>query len=124
MKGINIYREHIYIYSFLIYRFINEMLDDFLKIYDLQDTGTSFTNVTALLSALNKDFPKLLQTPIKDYFLSMGFEQRFIDEIVQATVVTNYGQDVNIQSFVGLVSVAGVSDNLWSVKNGNKEVIY
>ncbi|XP_012233624.1 prenylcysteine oxidase-like [Linepithema humile] len=115
----------LYRYGFQLFklnRYVNDILDDFLKIYDLQDAGMSFANVTALLSALNKDFPKLLQTPIKDHLLHMGFTNQLIDELVQAVNVVNYGQEINIQSFVSLVSLAGASGELWSVKNGNKEV--
>lgn len=115
---------HMHMYILFFNRYVNDILDDFEKIYDLQDAGASFTNVTALLSALNKDFPKLLQTSVKDYLLHMGFTEQLIDELVQATIVVNYGQEINIQSFVSFVSLAAASDGLWSIKNGNKEVIY
>lgn len=99
------------------------MIEDFIKIYDLQDAGRSFANVTALLSAINKDFPKLLQISMKDYLLHMGFTEKLINELVQAAIVVNYGQEIDIQSFVGFVSIAA-NDGLWSVKGGNKRVIY
>lgn len=72
---------------------------------------------------MNKEFPSLLQLSIKDHLLHMGFTERLINELVQATAVVNYGQDVNIESFVGLISIAGADANLWSVKGGNKAVI-
>jgi len=100
------------------------MIKDFMKIYDLQDAGQSFANVTALLSAMNKDFPKLLQMCTREYFLRNGFTEKLIDELVQVASVVNYGQEVEkIQSFVGSISLAGTTD-LWSIKGGNKEVIY
>ncbi|XP_070152915.1 prenylcysteine oxidase 1 isoform X2 [Polyergus mexicanus] len=114
-----------YRYGFQLYRLkrhVDDILEDFGKIYNLQDDGKSFVNVTALLSAMNKDFPKSLQLSIKDYLSHMGFTERLINEVVQATIVTNYGQDVNIQSFVGLISIAGAGFDLWSVKGGNKGV--
>ncbi|XP_011155741.1 prenylcysteine oxidase-like [Solenopsis invicta] len=102
---------------------VDNIMEDFVKIYDLQDAGHSFDNATALISATNKDFPKLLRTSTKDYFLRLGFKKILIDELVQATTVVNYGQEVqNIQSFVGCISVAGAGADLWSVKGGNKEV--
>lgn len=100
------------------------MLEDFARIYDLQDAGYSFDNATALLSAMNKDFPKLLRTSTKDYLMHLGFKEILIDELVQTTIVVNYNQGVNIQSFVGLISVAGAYGDLWAVKDGNKEVMY
>lgn len=100
------------------------MIEDFAKIYDLQDAGQFFGNVTALLSAMNKNFPKLLQISTKEYLLREGFTEQLIDELVEATTVVDYGQDVDIQSFVGSISLAGMSGDLWSVKGGNKGVIY
>lgn len=98
------------------------MLEDFVKIYDLQDAGQSFANVTMLLSVMNKDFPKLLQTSAKDYFLHLGFSEKLINELLQACIVVNYGQEVDIQSFVSSISAAA-SGTLWSIKGGNKKVI-
>jgi predicted translin family RNA/ssDNA-binding protein len=98
------------------------MIEDFGKIYDLQDAGKSFTNISALLSAMNKEFPKLLQISITDQFLQTGFTKKLIDELVEAAIVINYGQETNIQSFVSLVALAGVDADLWSVKGGNKAV--
>lgn len=76
-----------------------------------------------MLSAVIEEFPKLSQTSTKDYFLSMGLGERVIDELVEAVVTTNYNQDTDIQSFVSLVSLAGASKDLWSVKGGNKGVM-
>ncbi|XP_012527010.1 prenylcysteine oxidase [Monomorium pharaonis] len=101
---------------------VNNMLEDFAKIYDLQDAGYSFDNATALLSAMNKDFPKLLRTSARDYLLHLGFTEILINELVQTTIVVNYNQGVDIQSFVGFISVAGAYGDLWAVKDGNKEV--
>jgi len=98
------------------------MIEDFMKIYDLQDAGQSFANVTMLLSAINKEFPKLLQMSTTEYLLQMDFSKKLINELVQAAIVVNYGQEVDIQSFVGCIAVAA-SDGLWSVKGGNKKVI-
>lgn len=92
------------------------------KIYELQDNGIGFNNVTSLLSAMNENFPKWLEESIKDCLLRMGYDEQFIDEMVKTTIVVNYGQSTNIQSFAGFVSVAGAGTSLWSVKGGNKEV--
>ncbi|XP_071555111.1 prenylcysteine oxidase 1 [Temnothorax nylanderi] len=107
---------------FTLQRHINSMIEDFTKIYDLQDAGHSFTNIEALLSAMNKDFPKLLHMSTKEYFLRMDYSEKLINELVESATVVNYGQDVtDIQSFVGSISVAASGD-LWSVKGGNKKV--
>lgn len=74
---------------------------------------------------MNKDFPKLLKISLKDQLLRNGFTQRLIDELAQAATVINYGQETTVmQSFVGLVALAGIDGNLWSIKGGNKQVMY
>ncbi|KAG5308441.1 PCYXL protein, partial [Acromyrmex insinuator] len=112
-------------YGFQLYTLkslISNMIEDFVKIYDLQDAGQSFANVTALLSAMNKDFPKLLKTSTKEYLLHKGCTEKMINELVQVAIVVNYGQEVDIQSFVGTIAVAGMGSDLWSIKGGNKGV--
>ncbi|CAL7951839.1 unnamed protein product [Xylocopa violacea] len=110
------------IQPFTLNRHVTSVINDFEKIYHLQDAGESFTNITSLLLAMNTKFPKLLQKSIKDYLENLGYSEKLINEIVEATVVVDYGQDVNVQSFVGLVSLAAAGFNLWSVKGGNKKV--
>ncbi|XP_011154747.2 prenylcysteine oxidase 1 isoform X1 [Harpegnathos saltator] len=115
----------LYRYSFQVFKLkrdTNDMVDNFAKIYKLQDAGKSFENVTALVSAMNKEFPNQMQVSMKDYLLHMGYTERLIDEVAKATVVVNYGQGTDIQSFVGSVSLAGAGYDLWSVKGGNKKV--
>lgn len=107
---------------FSLNKYVHSVISDFGKIYDLQDAGISFANVTGLLTALNGDFPNLLQTPIKKHLLSLGYREPLIDDLVKATLVVNYGQDTDVQSFVGCVSLAGAGYDLWSVKGGNKKV--
>ncbi|KAK0176236.1 hypothetical protein PV328_000390 [Microctonus aethiopoides] len=107
---------------FYLDRFVNALITDFHKIYELQDNGIGFNNVTSLLSAMNEEFPQWLEESIKNRLLRMGYDEQFIDEMVKTTIVVNYGQSTNIQSFAGFVSVAGAGTSLWSVKGGNKEV--
>lgn len=99
-------------------------MKDFTSIYDLQDAGKSFRNVTSLLAAMNPEFPKLLQISMKDHLLNMGYSEKLINELVKAPLVVNYGQDIDVHSFVGCVALAGASSNLWSVKGGNKKVSF
>ncbi|XP_032672865.1 prenylcysteine oxidase-like isoform X2 [Odontomachus brunneus] len=114
-----------YRYGFQVFKLkrdVNDVITNFEKIYELQDAGKYFANITALISAVNEEFPKWLQIPMKDHLLHMGYTDRLIDELAEAIVVVNYGQDTDIQSFVGLVSLAAVGSELWAVKGGNKEV--
>lgn len=102
---------------------MTNIIKDFMKIYELQDAGEYFTNITVLMSAINKEFPKWLQISLKDKLLHMGYSKRLIDELAEAVVLVNYGQDTDVQSFVGFISLATTSD-LWAVKGGNKRVEY
>lgn len=98
------------------------MVRNFEKIYELQDAGKYFANITTLISAVNEEFSEWLQVSTKDHLLRMGYTERLIDELAEAVNVVNYGQDTDIQSFVGLVSLAAASPDLWAVKDGNKRV--
>lgn len=71
---------------------------------------------------MNAEFPKLLNVSVKSHLLSLGYSEKVINEIVRSSLVVNYGQDINIHSFVGSVAVAGADFDLWSVKGGNKQV--
>ncbi|XP_011865640.1 PREDICTED: prenylcysteine oxidase-like [Vollenhovia emeryi] len=101
---------------------IENMIKEFVKIYDLQDAGKSFASATELLSAMNEDFPRLLRISMREYLSNLGYSKVLIDELVQAATVVNYGQEVtDMQSFVGCICLATGSE-LWSVKGGNKKV--
>lgn len=103
-------------------RHVNSILDSFENIYHQQDNGMAYENVIDLLSAMNPEFPKLLQISTAEYLQSQGFSEDIIKELVEATLVVNYGQNTDVHSFVGCVSIAGAGAGLWSVKGGNKEV--
>ncbi|KAL1241031.1 Prenylcysteine oxidase [Trichinella spiralis] len=82
---------------------LGQCLKRFLKIYAMQKSNYCYTTVRNLRFALTK----------------CGIENAIIDELVQAAMLCNYGQSVDIHSFVGLVSLAGMQQNLWSVAEGN-----
>lgn len=109
---------------FHLHRYVTAVLDDFEKIYELQNQGVGFENVTALLGAMNREFIDLLQISIKDHLTNLGYTTKVIDELVKSTLVVNYGQDTDVHAFVACVSVAGAGFDLWSVKGGNKEVSF
>lgn len=110
------------IQPFRLHSYVDSILSDFVKIYDLQNEGYYFTNVTSMLAAMNEEFPKLLQVPFKDHLLHLGYSEKLIDELVEAPLLVDYGQTTNIHSFVGLVTLSAASGNLWAVKGGNKKV--
>ncbi|XP_011501304.1 PREDICTED: prenylcysteine oxidase-like [Ceratosolen solmsi marchali] len=105
-----------------LYRYVGSILNDFDNIYNLQEQGIGYENVTALISAMNENLINLMQVSIKDHLQSLGYGEQLINELVKATLVVNYGQDTNVQAFVACVSIAGAGFDLWSIKGGNKEV--
>jgi prenylcysteine oxidase / farnesylcysteine lyase len=50
------------------------------------------------------------------------FNNRIINQLASIATLANYGQSVDINGFVGLVSLAGSTGDLWSIKEGNKAV--
>ncbi|KAL5007831.1 hypothetical protein ScPMuIL_016637 [Solemya velum] len=109
---------------FSIRSYINDHLfTEFLKIYDIQSLGYSFTTVADLLLAMNETFVELTKKSIDDVLKDAGFSERFINEFVMGALRMNYGQKLGLPAFVGSVSLAAAGESgLWSVKGGNKLV--
>lgn len=101
---------------------IKSMLDNFVRIYIIQDKGYAFSGVSQLLYAMEKNFPNYTQESFKDYMMKSGFSEKLISEIGQSVTRVNYGQTTNVNAFVGAVSLAASDSGLWSVSGGNKQV--
>ncbi|KRY23916.1 Prenylcysteine oxidase [Trichinella patagoniensis] len=98
---------------------LGQCLERFLKIYAMQKSNYCYTTVRKLVSALDADLAENLNCSLRFALTKCGIENAIIDELVQAAMLCNYGQSVDIHSFVGLVSLAGMQQNLWSVAEGN-----
>ncbi|KRY34946.1 Prenylcysteine oxidase, partial [Trichinella spiralis] len=98
---------------------LGQCLKRFLKIYAMQKSNYCYTTVRKLVSALDADLAANLNCSLRFALTKCGIENAIIDELVQAAMLCNYGQSVDIHSFVGLVSLAGMQQNLWSVAEGN-----
>ncbi|KYO44134.1 prenylcysteine oxidase 1 [Alligator mississippiensis] len=106
-----------------IYMWVEDIMDKFMRIYRYQDNDYAFTSTEKLVSALGGDyFLQLLNETIGRALQKTGFSQTFINEVVTPVMRVNYGQTVNINGFVGAVSLAGADSGLWSVTGGNKRV--
>ncbi|NWI65343.1 PCYOX oxidase, partial [Todus mexicanus] len=93
------------------------------RIYRYQTHDYAFSSNERLLHALGgNDFTRLLNQTIDEAMQRAGFSHKFINEMVCPAMRVNYGQGVNINAFVGAVSLAGVESGLWAVKGGNKLV--
>lgn len=71
------------------------------SIYDTQASGQAFTSVEGLLSSMSPSYLDLLHVSIGKQLEDKGFSQILIKELIQAAMRTNYGQNIDIHSFVG-----------------------
>ncbi|XP_005988277.1 prenylcysteine oxidase 1 [Latimeria chalumnae] len=102
---------------------VEDVLDRFMRIYRYQSYEYSFTTVEKLLHAMGgDDFTRMINYTIDEALQKVGFSHKFINEIVTPVMKANYGQSVNINAFVGAVSLAGAESDLWAVEGGNKLV--
>ena len=97
--------------------FVSELLDKFTVIYDMQARNVSYSTVPDLLMAL--DLYEHTQKPLRAALMERAVPQLLIDELVDAVMRVNYGQDSGIHSYVGGVTLAGSSSELWAVQGGN-----
>ncbi|CDQ60980.1 unnamed protein product [Oncorhynchus mykiss] len=102
---------------------VESVLDKFMRIYQYQQFGYSFTSVEKLLHAMGgDDFLTLANQTLEEAMLGEGFSQSFLNDVVAPVTRVNYGQSVRINGFVGAVSLAGADPGLWAVDGGNKKV--
>ncbi|KAL0965586.1 hypothetical protein UPYG_G00283250 [Umbra pygmaea] len=102
---------------------VESVLDKFMRIYQYQQYGYSFTSVEKLLHAMGGDsFLTLANQTLEEAMLGDGFSQSFLNDVVAPITRVNYGQSVRINGFVGAVALAGADPGLWAVDGGNKKV--
>ncbi|XP_030292625.1 prenylcysteine oxidase 1 [Sparus aurata] len=102
---------------------VEGVLDKFMRIYQYQQYGYSFSSVERLLHAMGGDsFLTLMNQTLEEAMMGEGFSQVFLNDIVAPITRVNYGQSVRINGFVGAVSLAGADSGLWAVDGGNKRV--
>lgn len=71
------------------------------RIYDLQGQGQAFSNVSALLKAVDQDLLDMTHLSVRDWFKKNGYKDNIIDELVTAVTKCNYGQNADIHALVG-----------------------
>ncbi|TRY68048.1 hypothetical protein DNTS_003632 [Danionella cerebrum] len=112
--GFNFIRMHMWVES---------ILDKFMRIYQYQQFGYSFSSVEKMLHAMGgESFLTLANQTLEEAMMAEGFSQLFLNDIVAPVTRVNYGQSVRINGFVGAVSLAGAGSGLWAVDGGNKMV--
>ena len=85
--------------------FITEMLTNFSNIYDLQEKEQAFNTVPEMLRALGGEkFYEYTQQTTRQALENIGLNQLLIDELVTVVMRINYGQDVTLNGFAGMLS--------------------
>ncbi|XP_006862981.1 PREDICTED: prenylcysteine oxidase-like [Chrysochloris asiatica] len=113
-----------YGFQFLrMHMWVEDILDKFMRIYRYQSHDYAFSSVEKLLHALGgDDILGMLNRTLLETLEKAGFSEKFLNEIVIPVMRVNYGQSMNINGFVGAVSLAGAESGLWAVEGGNKRV--
>ncbi|KPP65183.1 prenylcysteine oxidase 1-like [Scleropages formosus] len=113
-----------YGFNFLrMHMWVESLLDKFMRIYQYQQYGYSFSSVERLFHAMGgDDFVVLANKTLGEAMLEAGFSQNFLNDIVIPVTRFNYGQSVRINGFVGVISLSAMDSGLWAVNNGNKRV--
>ncbi|XP_032869960.1 prenylcysteine oxidase-like [Amblyraja radiata] len=95
----------------------------FMRIYQYQNLGYSFTSMDKMLHVLGGDtFVQMTKHSIDEALQNFGISQRFIDEMVGPIIRLTYGEGINVNAFVGMTSISETESDLWTVGEGNEKV--
>ncbi|XP_004277086.2 prenylcysteine oxidase 1 [Orcinus orca] len=109
--------------SLRMHMWVEDILDKFMRIYRYQSHDYAFSSVEKLLHSLGgDDYLGLFNRSLLETLQKAGFSEKFLDEIITPVMRVNYGQTMNINGFVGAVSMSCTDPGLWAVKGGNKLV--
>uniref|UniRef100_A0A667GSV7 Prenylcysteine oxidase 1 n=1 Tax=Lynx canadensis TaxID=61383 RepID=A0A667GSV7_LYNCA len=109
--------------SLRMHMWVEDILDKFMRIYRYQSHDYAFSSVEKLLHSLGGDeFLGMLNRTLLETLQKAGFSEKFLNEIVAPVMRVNYGQSMNINGFVGAVSMSCADSGLWAVEGGNKLV--
>jgi len=103
-------------------KLVSGFIDEFSKIYELQESHQVFTNPKDMLEAMGPSLFNLTRSDMRSFLKSHSFAENFIDELMSAITYVNYGQDLSIHALVGSVAAAGADSDLWAVRGGNREL--
>ncbi|XP_070285525.1 prenylcysteine oxidase 1 [Myotis yumanensis] len=106
-----------------MHMWVEDVLDKFMRIYRYQSHDYAFSSVESLLHSLGGDeFLGMLNRTFLETLQKAGFSKKFLDEMIAPVNRLNYGQSMDVNGFVGAVSLAGADSGLWAVEGGNKLV--
>ncbi|KAL5251658.1 hypothetical protein ACHWQZ_G017136 [Mnemiopsis leidyi] len=96
------------------------MLKTFKRIYCLQSKKVAFKSTAELLNSTSPDFLKRAQVSMRQSLKTLGVSELIQNELIAAAMHTNYNQELDVNAFVGFVSLAGgLVGDLWRVEEGN-----
>ncbi|XP_057675807.1 prenylcysteine oxidase 1 [Corythoichthys intestinalis] len=102
---------------------VESVMDKFMRIYQYQQYGYSFTSVERLLHAMGgDDFLSLMNRTLEETMRAEGFPQIFLNHVAAPLTRVTYGQSVRINSLAGALSLAAADSGHWAVDGGNKRV--
>ncbi|CAL1283519.1 unnamed protein product [Larinioides sclopetarius] len=105
---------------FELWKEVKSAVEDFSRIYKLQDEEFAFTTVYGMLEHMNPGFRNLTLETLLSNLQKKSYPKRLLEELVQSITMVNYGQTYNISAFAGYIALAGADSNLWSVEGGNE----
>ncbi|XP_036450736.1 prenylcysteine oxidase-like [Colossoma macropomum] len=104
-------------------KWVEGILSKFMRIYQYQQSGYSFSSVEQLLHGLGGDsFLTLINQTLEEVMLADGFSQVFINNVVTPLSRFAFGQTADLTALVGAVSLACADSGQWAVDGGNKRV--
>ncbi|KAL7846876.1 hypothetical protein SRHO_G00218560 [Serrasalmus rhombeus] len=103
-------------------KWVEGILSKFMRIYQYQQSGYSFSSMEQLLHGLGDGFLTLINQTLEEVMLADGFSQVFIDNVVTPLSRFAFGQTADLTALVGAVSLAFADSGQWAVDGGNKRV--
>ncbi|XP_077593377.1 prenylcysteine oxidase 1 [Stigmatopora nigra] len=102
---------------------VESVMDKFMRIYQYQQYGYSFTSVEKLLHAMGgDDFLSLMNRTLEETMRAEGFPQIFLNHVAAPLTRLTYGQSVRINGLAGALSLTGADSGHWAVDGGNKRI--
>ena len=114
----------IYRYGLSMYYAKRQMatqLENFIKIYPELEKGKFFRDLKSLLEFMNlKD---MIHIKFEDYLAQEGFYRQFMDELLNAVLGSIYNQNIQVNSFTGLITFAALFNKSMGIKEGNNQLV-
>ncbi|XP_008821470.1 prenylcysteine oxidase 1 [Nannospalax galili] len=109
--------------SLRMHMWVEDLLDKFMRVYRYQSHDYAFSSVEKLMHAIGgDDYVGLLNHTLRESLQRAGFSETFLNEMVAPIMRVNFGQSMDLNAFVGAVSLTAADSNLWAVEGGNKVV--